>query len=78
VRIEKGGGQSTTYEVEPMAVGEQNIAQAYLHHLNTGEPLHPTLDLNFNLEVMAILDAGVRAADSGKLEAVENGVWSIG
>lgn len=78
VRIEKGAGQSTAYETEPMPVGEQNIAQAYIHHLNTGEPLHPTLDLNFNLEVMAILDAGVRAADSGKLEMVENAVWSIG
>lgn len=78
VRIERGGGQSATYEVAPMPVGEQNIAQAYIHHLNTGEALHPTLDLAFNLEVMAILDAGVRAADSGKLEPVENGTWCIG
>lgn len=78
VRIEKGGGQSATYEVEPLPVGQQNVAQAYIHHLATGAALHPTLDLVFNLEVMAILDAGVRAADSGKLEPVENGMWCIG
>lgn len=78
VRVEKGGGQSTTYEGDALPVGQQNIAQAYLHHLETGEALHPTLDLAFNLEVMAILDAGVRAADSGKLEMVENGTWWIG
>ncbi|MBX3010088.1 MAG: Gfo/Idh/MocA family oxidoreductase [Caldilineaceae bacterium] len=78
VRVEKGGGQSARYEVEPMSVGEQNVAQAYIHHRATGEALHPTLALAFNLEVMAILDAGVRAADSGRLEVVENETWSIG
>ncbi len=78
VRIEKAGGQSATHEVEPLPVGAQNIAQAYIHHLDSGEALHPTLDLAFNLEVMAILDAGARAADSGTLEVVENGAWCMG
>ena len=78
VRIEKAGGQSAVHEVEPLPVGEQNIAQAYIRHLDSGEPLHPTLDLAFNLEVMAILDAGARAADSGTLELVENATWCIG
>lgn len=78
VRVEKGSGQSATHEVESLPAGQQNIAQAYIHHLDTDEALHPTLDLAFNLEVMAILDAGVRAADSGKLEPVENGTWCIG
>jgi len=32
----------------------------------------------FNLEAMAILDAGVRSADSGKLETVANAAWQIG
>lgn len=78
IRIEKGGGHSVAHEVEPLPVGEQNIAQAYIHHLASGEPLHPTLDLAFNLEVMAILDAGARAADSGKLEMVETATWCLG
>ena len=38
----------------------------------TGEPLHPTLDVAMNLEAMAILDAGVRSATSGKLELVDD------
>jgi hypothetical protein len=33
--------------------------------------------LTFNLEVMAILDAGLRSAASGKLETVDNAAWCI-
>jgi len=36
------------------------------------------LELNFNLHSMAILDAGVRSANSGKMELVNNAVWQIG
>jgi hypothetical protein len=32
----------------------------------------------FNLEAMAILDAGVRSAASDKLETVDNATWCIG
>jgi hypothetical protein len=49
-----------------------------IHHLDTGEPLHPTLQLPLNLEVMAILDAGIRAATSQQLELVDNSTWRIG
>ena len=38
----------------------------------------PTLDMVQNLEVMAILDAGVRSAASGKLELVNDAAWCIG
>ena len=78
VRLERGGGQTTIYESEPLPEGRQQVPGEFIHHLETGEPLHPTLEMMFNLEVMAILDAGVRAAESGKLEMVDNAVWQIG
>jgi hypothetical protein len=31
-----------------------------------------------NLEVMAILDAGIRSAKSGKVELVNDATWCIG
>ncbi len=78
VRLERGHGQTTIYEVEPLPEGRQDVAQEYIHHLETGEPLHPSLGLWFNVDVMAILDAGVRSAASAKLEVVDNATWRIG
>lgn len=78
VRLERGHGQTTIYEVEPLPEGRQDVAQEYIHHLETGEPLHPSLGLWFNVDVMAILDAGVRSAASAKLELVDNATWRIG
>ena len=78
VRLERGQGQTTIYECDPLPEGGRDVAQAFIHHLETGEPLHPTLEAGLNLEVLAILDAGVRSAVSGKLEAVENAAWRIG
>jgi predicted dehydrogenase len=78
IRLERGHGQTTIYEPEPLPDGRTNIAEELIHHLETGEPLHPTLELDLNLEVMAILDAGVRSATSGKLELVNSATWCIG
>jgi predicted dehydrogenase len=78
VRVERGAGQTTIYEADALDAGRTNIAEEMIHHLDTGGPLHPMLDLNFNLEVMAILDAGLRSAASGKAESVDNGVWRLG
>lgn len=78
VRLERGHGQTTIYESEPLPAGRQQVPGEFIHHLETGEPLHPTLDMMFNLEVMAILDAGVRSASSGELETVDNAAWQIG
>jgi len=78
VRLERGHGQTTVYDCEPLPEGRQQVPGELIHHLETGEPLHPTLEMTFNLEVMAILDAGVRSADSGKLEMVGSPVWQIG
>jgi hypothetical protein len=31
-----------------------------------------------NLDVMAILDAGIRSAESGKVELVNDATWCVG
>ena len=64
-------------EGEALPMGRATLAEEFTHHLQTGEPLHPTLEMTFNLEVMAILDAGLRSAASGKLETVDNTAWCI-
>ncbi|HHX63757.1 MAG TPA: Gfo/Idh/MocA family oxidoreductase [Chloroflexi bacterium] len=79
VRLERGGGEdSVIYEAEPLPEGRTNVAEELIYHLETGEPLHPSLEMMFNLEVMAILDAGLRSATSGKQETVDNASWCIG
>jgi glucose-fructose oxidoreductase len=65
-------------EPAPLPEGRATPAEAFVHHLETGEPLHPTLEMMFNLDAMAILDAGIRSAASGKQEMVENATWCIG
>ena len=66
------------YEGDPLPDGRATLAKEFIHHLETGEPLHPTLDPAFNLEAMAILDAGIRSAASGKVELVNDVRWCIG
>lgn len=78
VRIERGGGRTEQHPCDAVPAGRKNIAEEFIHRLDTGDPLHPTLELDFNLEVMAILDAGVRSADSGQLELVDTDAWSLG
>jgi predicted dehydrogenase len=78
VRLEYGGGHTTVHEAPPLPEGRENVAQEYIHHLETGEPLHITLETGFNLQAMAILDAGVRSTMTGKLETVDSAAWRIG
>jgi predicted dehydrogenase len=78
VRLERGHAETKFFEAEPLPEGRTTIAEEYIHHLETGEPLHPTLKMDFNLEVMAILDAGVRSATSGQLEMVDSATWCNG
>jgi predicted dehydrogenase len=75
VKIERGHGISEVYEAEPIPEGRQQVSWEFIHHLETGKPLHYTLEMMFNLEVMAILDAGVRSANNGKLETVNTVAW---
>ncbi len=58
--------------------GRDNPAREFIHHLTTGDDLHPTLDLPVNIDAMAILDAGIRSAESGQREVVNSKYWSIG
>jgi predicted dehydrogenase len=70
VKVMKGRSQTTSYEGLALPHGRQNVAEEFIHHLETGEALHPALDVPLNLEAMAILGAGQRSAASGKLEMV--------
>ncbi len=65
-------------EGDPLPEGRATLAEEFIHHLETGEPLHPTLQLQHNIEAMAILDAGIRSAASGKMELVNTPTWCIG
>ncbi len=78
VREEHGGGQTTIHRPASLSPGRHDVAHELIHHLDTGGPLHPTLQMQFNLEAMAILDAGPRSAVTGKLEAVDTAAWSVG
>lgn len=48
-----------------LPAGRATIAEEFLHHLETGEPLHPTLAYPVNLAAMAILDAAIVSAEKG-------------
>jgi predicted dehydrogenase len=78
VRLARGQGQNEFFAADPLPKGRDTLAREFIHHLETGDPLHTTLDMHYNLEVQAILDAGVRAADSQRLELVNNVAWQVG
>ncbi|MCL4402066.1 MAG: Gfo/Idh/MocA family oxidoreductase [Acidobacteria bacterium] len=71
VRVERPG-EMNLYEPEPLPAHRADVAAELFHHLETGEPLYPTVTPEFNLEVMAIMDAGARSAASGRIEAVNS------
>lgn len=63
---------------DPLPEGRDTLAKEFVHHLETGEPLHETLRPDFNLDAEAILDAGIRSSASGRLELVNDAGWSVG
>ena len=63
---------------EPLPEQLQDIAKAFVYFMDTGELPHKLLEPDFNLHGMAILDAGLRSAGSGKLELVDNATWGVG
>ena len=65
-------------KADPLPQGREDLAKETLHHLDTGEPLFPMLDMSLNMRAMSILDAGSRSALSGKMELVNDGIWCIG
>jgi len=76
-RVRIGTGDSERF-ADSLEISAQRatLALEFLHHLETGEPLHPLLDPEFNLQVMAALDAGIRAANSGQRVPID--VESVG
>jgi predicted dehydrogenase len=78
VRLERGHGNTEIHKVDPLPEGREDIAREYLHYKETGEPVHETLQTVFNLEAMAILDAGVRSSTSGSVEVVDRQDWRFG
>jgi len=71
VRLLTGkGAEARIIQGDPLPAGRATLAEEFLHHLETGEPLHETLQPGFNLDAMAILDAGIRSAASSCLEDV--------
>lgn len=74
------GNKNPTHVYEDLTLPEDRntVAKEMIHHLETGEPLHPTLDIPLNLDAMAILDAGIRSAKSGKMELIDDINWCIG
>ena len=58
--------------VPEITLGEEyrNMPWMYAHHKKTGELLPEMLDLDHNIEVMAILDAAIRSAGNRKEEKI--------
>ena len=78
LRIEIPGNETEIIRCDPLPEGRSNVAEELVHHLDTGDPLHLSLTADFNLEVMAILEAGMRSSDTGKFETADQGGWHIG
>jgi predicted dehydrogenase len=79
VRLVQGKGAEPRFvDGDPLPAGRDTLAREFIHHLETSEPLHPTLEAAFNLDAMAVLDAGIRSADSGKMESVNSAYWTVG
>jgi predicted dehydrogenase len=70
VRVSQGGDAVTFEAPLELPAHRATLALEFLHHLETGEPLHPLLDTAFNLQVMAALDAGIRSAETGQRQPV--------
>jgi predicted dehydrogenase len=70
VRVAEAGQDARFEAPLDLPAHRATLALEFLHHLETGEPLHPLLDTDFNLQVMAALDAGIRAAETGQRQPV--------
>ncbi len=64
--------------VAPLPEGRANIGQEVIHCLDTGDALHPTLDLPVNIGAMMVLDAGLRSSVTRKEESTGSRVYTIG
>jgi len=71
VRFRPGGGEEQVFEPDPLPEERASVAEEFIRSLETDTPLHPTLDMHVNLDVTAVLDAGLRSAESGRTETVQ-------
>jgi predicted dehydrogenase len=55
----------------PLPKNRSDLALELLHHMETGEPIHETLDMTVNLDTMAAMDAVFQSATTGKHELIE-------
>ena len=55
----------------------KDVSCGFVNYMDTGV-IHYTALPEFNLKALAVLDAGLRSADSGKQELVNNIHWQIG
>lgn len=78
VRVYGTDGSVEQIENDPLPAELENEACAYVHYMDCGAPLHLTAQPEFNLESLAILDAGIKSAESGRVELVNNIHWHIG
>jgi len=78
LKILEPSGEVVILKPDPLPEQLQDIAKAYVYYMDNGELPHKLLEPDFNLHCMAMLDAGLRSADSGKMELVNNAVWNIG
>ncbi|MBM4417869.1 MAG: Gfo/Idh/MocA family oxidoreductase [Chloroflexi bacterium] len=76
--VQGKGEQPKVVPGDRFPAGRATLAEEFIHHIETGEPLHPTMDADFNLEAMSILDAGIRSHHSGKMESCRSMLWEVG
>ena len=62
----------------PLPEGRDDLAKEVFYHLETGEPIHYTMDLQNNILSAAMLDAGLRSSRSLQMENIKNACWTIG
>lgn len=72
VKVFLGGGETQDIANEPLPADRDTVAKDFIYSLQHGVPAHQTIQMDFNLDVMAILDAGVRSSLSHQVEIVQN------
>lgn len=77
VRVHRGPGDVSTFEGLALPPGRRTVAEEFIHHIETGEPVHPLLCPRFNTETTAVVDAGIRSSISGRLEPVSSRAWEV-
>ena len=66
ITLDRGDKNQEAIQPEKLAEKNQDLATHMIEHLESGHPLLPILSHDFNLEVMAILDAATQSASRRK------------